>query len=204
MKYIEKENGIIIYQDENKKIEVSLKEETIWLDAHKMAYLFDVDRTVIVKHIKNIYKSGELEKDSTYAKIAQVAADGKRREMNVYNLDVIISVGYRVNSKRATQFRIWATNILKTYLSNDYVVNESKITQEKLKELENTIGFIKASIQTPSLKAEEVKGILEIIENYMSTWKWIREYDSGKSSRFAMATRERRQIFNKSYYTNDK
>ncbi|WP_026939647.1 virulence RhuM family protein [Hippea alviniae] len=107
------ENEILIYRDKDKKIEVSLKEETIWLDAHKMAYLFDVDRTVIVKHIRNIYKTGELNEESTCAKIAQVAKDGKRRIMNLYNLDVIISVGYRVNSKKATMFRIWATNVLK-------------------------------------------------------------------------------------------
>ena len=97
-------NELIIYHDKGKKIEVSLREETIWLDAHKIAYLFDVDRTVIVKHIRNIYKSGELDEKSTCAKIAQVAADGKRRKMNLYNLDVIISVGYRVNSKKATMF----------------------------------------------------------------------------------------------------
>ncbi len=112
---MEKEQ-IVIYQDEDRRIEVSLKEETIWLDAHKMAELFGVDRSVIVKHIRNIYKSGELIEDSTCAKIAQVAADGKVRKMNIYNLDVIISVGYRVNSKKATMFRIWATSVLKRYL----------------------------------------------------------------------------------------
>jgi death-on-curing family protein len=182
MKYIGKDDGIIIYQNKGKKIEVFLKKETIWLDAHKIAYLFDVDRTVIVKHIKNIYKSGELEKDSTCVKIAQVAADGKKRKMNLYNLNVIISVGYRVNSKRATQFRIWATNVLKTYLIQGYAVDENKITREKLKELENTVRFIKTAIHTPSLTAAEVKGILAIIENYTNTWKWIEEYDSGKIS----------------------
>jgi death-on-curing family protein len=123
-----------------------------------------------------------LEKDSTCVKIAQVAADGKKRKMNLYNLNVIISVGYRVNSKRATQFRIWATNVLKTYLIQGYAVDENKITREKLKELENTVRFIKTAIHTPSLTAAEVKGILAIIENYTNTWKWIEEYDSGKIS----------------------
>lgn len=86
-----------------------MREETIWLDAHKIAYLFDVDRTVIVKHIRNIYKRGELDEKSTCAKIAHIAVDSKRRKMNLYNLDVIISVGYRVNSKKATMFRtnVW-------------------------------------------------------------------------------------------------
>ncbi len=119
------ENQLVIFEDKDKKIEVQLKEETLWLDAHKLAELFDVDRTVIVKHIRNIYKSGELDEDSTCAKIAQVAADGKKRKMNFYNLDVIIAVGYRVNSKKATKFRIWATNVLKNYLIKGYVINET-------------------------------------------------------------------------------
>ncbi len=119
------ENQLVIFEDKDKKIEVQLKEETLWLDAHKLAELFDVNRTVIVKHIRNIYKSGELDEDSICAKIAQVAADGKKRKMNFYNLDVIIAVGYRVNSKKATKFRIWATNVLKNYLIKGYVINET-------------------------------------------------------------------------------
>lgn len=91
------------------EIKVTLKQNTVWLDAHLIAGIFDVDRTVIVKHIGNIYKTGELSQSATCAKIAQVAADGKTRQMNIFNLDVILSIGYRVNSKRATQFRIWAT-----------------------------------------------------------------------------------------------
>ena len=124
MKY---ENQLVIFEDRDKKIEVQLKEDTLWLDAHKIADLFDIDRTVVVKHIRNIYKSGELNENSTCAKIAQVAADGKRRKMNLYNLDVIIAVGYRVNSKKATQFRIWATNVLKNYLIKGYAINERRL-----------------------------------------------------------------------------
>jgi len=85
---------------------VQLKEETLWLDDHKTAELIGVDRTAVVKYIRNIYKTNELNKDSTCAKIAQIAADGKIRKMNLYNLDIIIAVGYSVNSKKATQFRI--------------------------------------------------------------------------------------------------
>ena len=173
-------NQLLIFEDKDKKIEVQLKEETLWLDAHKLAELFDVDRTVIVKHIRNIYKSGELDENSTCAKIAQVAADGKKRKMHLYNLDVIIAVGYRVNSKKATQFRIWATNVLKKYLIQGYVINEKKITSEKLKEIEETIKFIKENINTPSLSAKEAKGLLEIIEKYALVWRWIEEYDTGK------------------------
>lgn len=184
-------NQIIIFEDKDKKIEVQLKEETLWLDAHKLAELFDVDRTVIVKHIKNIYRAGELDENSTCAKIAQVASDGKKRKMNLYNLDVIIAAGYRVNSKKATKFRIWATNVLKNYLVKGYAVNEKKLTQEKLKELENTIKFIKENISTPLLNASEAKGLLEIIEKYALAWKWIEEYDTGKIE--AKITRKERK-----------
>ena len=171
---------LIIFQDKDKNIEVRLEKETLWLDAHKLAELFDIDRTVIIKHIRNIYKSEELDENSTCAKIAQVAADGKRRKMNLYNLDMIIAVGYRVNSKKATQFRIWATQVLKNYLIKGYALNEKKLTEERINEIEKTIKFIKENIRTPSLSAKEVKGLLEIIEKYALVWKWIEEYDTGK------------------------
>ena len=171
---------IVIYREKDKKIEVQLRQETLWLNAHQLAELFGVDRTVIVKHIRNIYKTNELNEDSTCAKIAQVAADGKKRIMHHYNLDVIIAVGYRVNSKKATEFRIWATQVLKKYLIKGYVINEKKLTEQSLKELEKAINFIKENIRTPSLSATEVKGLLELIERYASVWRWIEEYDTGK------------------------
>ncbi len=107
-----------------------------------------------------------------------VRVEGKRevkRKITYYNLDVIIAVGYRVNSKKATQFRIWATNVLKNYLIKGYAINEKRITQEKLKELENTIKLIKENINTPSLTSKEAKGLIEIIEKYALVWKWIEE-----------------------------
>jgi len=105
-------NEIIIYTtpDGKETFEVNLKKDTVWLDAHQLAKLFKRDRSVIVRHINNVYRINELDKKSTCAEIAQVAQDGKKRQMLIYNLDMIISVGYRVNSKRGTQFRIWATN----------------------------------------------------------------------------------------------
>lgn len=113
---------VIIYcsKDGKAELEVRVQEETVWLDAHQMALVFDIDRTVVVKHINNIYKDGELKPNSTCTKIAQVGPDGKLRERNFYDLDVVISVGYRVNSKRATQFRIWATSVLKDHLLKGY------------------------------------------------------------------------------------
>ncbi len=174
------ENEIVIYQDKDKKIEVSLKEETIWLTQKQISVLFDVDRSVVTKHIRNIFKTGELNEKSVCAIFAHTASDGKTYKTKFYNLDVIISVGYRVNSKKATMFRIWATNVLKNYLVKGYAINENKLTQERLKELENTIKLIKNTIYTSTLTASEVKGLLEIIEKYANTWKWIEEFDTGK------------------------
>lgn len=105
-----KKGEIVIYRSpQGPEIRVRLEKDTVWLDAHLIAKLFGVNRSAIVKHINNIYRTGELDRKSTCSILEQVAADGKIRKMNLYNLDVIISVGYRVNSKRATQFRIWAT-----------------------------------------------------------------------------------------------
>jgi len=177
-----KDESLVIYQDKDKQIEILLKEKTIWLDAHKIALLFDVQRPAVVKHISNIYKTGELNKNLTCSKMEQVAADGKKRKMNLYNLDVIIAVGYRVNSKKATQFRIWATNVLKKYLINGYVINQKKITQKKLEELENTIKFIKENVSKKELSSNEAKGLLEIIEAHTRTWSLFYFYDEGKLS----------------------
>ncbi len=143
-----KDAQIIIYKSDDGKIAVDalLREESIWLNAHQMAGLFEIDRSGIVKHIKNIYETGELDSKTTCAKIAQVAKDGKNRSMDFYNLDAIISVGYRVNSLRGTQFRIWATQRIKEYLTQGFTLNESKLKtgkpteyfdklQEKLREI---------------------------------------------------------------------
>lgn len=122
--------GIVLYQtaDGKAQIDVKLENDTVWLTQAQIALLYGVDRTVIAKHIGNIYKSAELIEDSTCAKIAQVQTEGKRtvtRQINYYNLDVIISVGYRVNSKNATQFRIWANTVLKDYLVKGYAVRNN-------------------------------------------------------------------------------
>ena len=177
------DNQLVIFEDRDKKIEVQLKEETLWLNLNQIAMLFEKDKSVISRHIKNIFKSGELEQDSTVAKFATVQIEGKRKVKRIieyFNLDVIIAVGYRVNSKKATQFRIWATNVLKNYLVKGYALNEKRLTEKKLAELENTIKFIKENINTPSLTAKEAKGLIELIERYALVWKWIEEYDTGK------------------------
>ena len=154
------------------EIQVSLNEETVWLDAHFIALLFDVKRPAIVKHIQNIYKSKELSKKSTCSILEQVAADGKKRKMNLYNLDVIISVGYRVNSSKATQFRIWATQRLKDYLVKGYAIN-----QKRLDELQQTVQLIQKSIGEET-NLPEAKGLLDIITQYTQSFVLLNQYDS--------------------------
>ncbi|MBC8346866.1 MAG: virulence RhuM family protein, partial [Candidatus Marinimicrobia bacterium] len=138
-----KENSIIIYKqkDNTPAIDVWLDKDTIWLDAHQISSLLGVNRPAIVKHIGNIYKSKELNKKSTCSILEQVAADGKVRKMNFYNLDMIISVGYRVKSNTATQFRIWATNTLRDHLVKGYTINEKRLQAQahKYQELKNSV-----------------------------------------------------------------
>ena len=131
---MENQGEIILYQpDKEVKLEVRLENETVWLSIDEMSQLFGRDISVIGKHIRNIFKEGELVKDSVWAKFAYTASDGKLYQVDYYNLDVIISVGYRVKSQRGTQFRQWANKVLKEYLLRGYSINQRlKDLEEKL------------------------------------------------------------------------
>jgi len=172
---------IIIYrtEDGSTTIEVSLQGDTVWLDAHQMADLFQRDRTVIVRHISNIYKTGELVPDGTCAKIAQVAKDGKTRVMDLYNLDMIISVGYRVNSLRGTQFRIWATGVLKDHLIRGYSVNEKRLWEQsaRLIELQETVNLMGRVVEGRELAGDEATGLLRVITDYSYALTLLDQYD---------------------------
>lgn len=148
-------SNLVVYNDGELELKVSVDSETIWLSAIQIAYLFSVNRPAIVKHIGNIYKDEELVENATCSILEQVAKDGKIRKINFYNLDIIISVGYRVNSKKATQFRKWATSILKNYIQNGYAINSHKITEQRLLSLENDMQFIKSKIKNNSLELKE-------------------------------------------------
>ena len=154
-------------------IQVTLDNESIWLDAHLIATLFNVKRPAIVKHIQNIYKANELTEGSTCSKMEQVANDGKIRKMNLYNLDMIISVGYRVNSAQATQFRQWATQRLKDYLVKGYAIN-----QHRLEQLNQIVNVIQQSGTTDSLQLTEVKGLLDILSSYTRSFVLLSQFDS--------------------------
>jgi len=168
---------IVIYEDGDVSLELSVEDKTIWLDANDIATIFDVNRPAIVKHIGNIYKSKELHKETTCSILEQVAKDGKKRKKNFYNLDMIISIGYRVNSKKATNFRKWATNILNQYLIKGYALNQKKLQQQKLNELNKTIALIKQGLTNQELTLTEAKGFVEIVGEYAKSWALLQGYD---------------------------
>ena len=152
------DNKFIIYQTEDgqTQIDVRLESDTVWLTQAQMAELFETDRTSIVRHINNIYKVEELDRESTCAKIAQVQVEGKRnvkRNIPYFNLDMIISVGYRVNSKRGVKFRQWANSVLKQYLVKGYAVNE-RIHKEQIGELRQLVVMLGRTIQNQSVMSE--------------------------------------------------
>ena len=140
---------VIVYDNGELELNVSIKNESVWLNRVQMAELFDRDIKTIGKHINNVFKEKELEKSSTVAKFATVQNEGGRevtRDIEYYNLDVIISVGYRVKSQRGVRFRQWATQILKQYITNGYVINSEKITHQRFKELEENVHNLNARL----------------------------------------------------------
>ena len=173
---------IAIYTSEDNTIslDVKLENETVWLTQSQMALLFDTDRTSILRHINNVYKIGELERVSTCAKIAQVRKEGKRhvtREIPYYNLDMIISVGYRVNSIRGTQFRIWANRILKDYIVNGYSINE-KIRIEHYNELKELVRLLAHTVHSQEkLTDEQSKGLFSVVSDYVYALDTLDRYD---------------------------
>lgn len=175
-------NDIIIYQTEDGeiKLDVKMDKETVWLTQAQMSDLFQTDRTAILRHINNIYKSQELESESTCAKIAQVRTEGKRnvtRYIPYYNLDMIISVGYRVNSKRGTQFRIWANKILKDYLIKGYAINQ-KIKLERYQELKDMVHILGNTLKNQEqLTSDQSKGLLAVVTDYVYALDTLDKYD---------------------------
>lgn len=172
---------IILYEsnDGQTKIDVRLENETVWLTLNQIAELFARDKSVISRHLKNIFTSKELEESSTVAKNATVQIEGNRevvRDVEYFNLDAIISVGYRVNSKRGTQFRQWATQRLKGYLVKGFALNERRL-QENLAELETAINSIKQIGKSEELKLSEAKGLLELISNYANSFILLNRFD---------------------------
>ena len=152
---------IVLYKDGEVELNVSLENETVWLNRHQMAELFDRDIKTIGKHINNIFKEGELQKDMVIAKFATTTKHGAIKDktqtklVEYYNLDVIISVGYRVKSQRGVAFRQWATKVLKEYIYNGFAINREKITQQRLLNLEKDVVYIKSQMQNNRLEYKQ-------------------------------------------------
>lgn len=174
---------ILIYKNSKNEvaIEVKLEQDTVWLTQSQIATLFGTQRPAITKHLNNIFKSGELDKNSVSSILEHTALDGKTYKTQFYNLDAIISVGYRVNSQRATQFRIWATNVLKQYLINGYAINEKRLleVQSKFNELQEAVLFFQRQSQKELLKGQEAE-ILTLLADYSKTLSLLEQYDKGK------------------------
>lgn len=175
-------NSIEIYrsQDGSIQLNVKLENDTVWLTQSQMAELFGVDRTSIVRHIRNIYKSEELDQNSTCAKNAQVRTEGNRsilREIPYYNLDMIISVGYRVNSKNATSFRRWATSVLKQYLIKGYAINQ-QIKLDRYNELKDVVRLMSRTVGLQEkVTSEEYGGLFNVISDYVYALDTLDHYD---------------------------
>lgn len=170
---------IVIYQTKDGKtsIDVKLENETVWLTQAQMADLFQKDRTVIGRHINNVYREGELERDITCAKFAHMGSDNDQQyETAVYNLDVIISVGYRVKSQRGTQFRIWANKILKDYLIKGYAINQ-QVKAAQLADLKSTVRLLSDVIEHKQLTLDEANGLLRVITDYTYGLDTLDKYD---------------------------
>lgn len=193
---------IEIFQSSTGEIEFrgDIEHETVWASLDQIAKLFNRDKSGISRHIKNIYKSEELEEKATVAKIATVQVEGSRevtRYIDYYNLDIILSVGYRVDSKEATHFRKWSSSILKKYLINGYAVNEKKLTQTKelLSNLKATIEFLS------SKEIEQEKEILHLLKTYTKTLSLLESYDKssiedfeGKKTSYLLAYDEAKDV----------
>ncbi|MCQ2581638.1 MAG: virulence protein RhuM/Fic/DOC family protein [Alphaproteobacteria bacterium] len=177
-------NQIAIYIAENgqTQIDVRVQDDTVWLNQEQMSLLFNTDRSAITKHIKNIIQDCELAENATCAKIAQVQKEGNRtitRNVNYYNLDMILSVGYRVKSKTATQFRIWATKTLKDYLLQGYVVNQKMLSEQKSKMLmlQKTIDLMTRSIENQTSNLDQAQQVSRVLNDFVQGLNLLDDFD---------------------------
>lgn len=174
---------IEIYQTKDKRIEVKFEGDSVWLTQKQIASVFGTEIPAINKHITNILKTGELKVLSTVSKMEIVQTEGMRkvtRKVEHYNLDMIISIGYRVNSQKATRFRIWATDVLKNHLVNGYTLNEKRLSQlvQNMQQLEQAVKVFRQIGDADKLNESEAKGLLEIITNYTQSFILLNQFDS--------------------------
>lgn len=195
------EKELIIYEskDGRMKLSVNLDGETIWLTQQDIAALFGVNVPAVSKHIKHIYTDGELKEKGTLSTMETVRKEGKRsvkRTVETYSLDMILSIGYRVNSKRATQFRIWSTQVLRQHLLKGYTLNKSRLEGARHDELKAAVHLIKQTMQRKELTGDESQGLLKVITDYAQTWSMLDQFDKEE---LASPTGQRGSRFQFSY-----
>jgi prophage maintenance system killer protein len=175
------DDQIIIYQTPNGEtsLDVKLDHDTVWLSLNQLTALFERDKSVISRHLKNIFTEDELDRNSVVAKNATTAQDGKTYDVEYYNLDAVISVGYRVNSKRGTQFRIWANKILKEYLVKGYAINEQRLKEqtEQFNSLKQTVNLLGNILKNKELTSDEATGLLKVVTDYSYALDILDKYD---------------------------
>jgi len=177
---MKQEHGeIIIYQAEDGQtaLAVQLADETVWLNQAQMAELFQRDQSVLSRHIRNVFTDGELDETSNMQKM-HIA--GSAKPVALYSLDVIISVGYRVKSQRGTQFRIWATKVLKQHLVKGFTTNERRLAEKGLAEMEQTIALLARTLIRHEPLSEEGRAVLEVVGRYAKTWSLLLQYDEDR------------------------
>ena len=168
-------NQIAIYQSETGAVDVRLDGDTVWLTQEQMTQLFGRERSVITKHIRNVFKEGELEEKSNVQNLHIPRSD---KPVRLYNLDVIISVGYRVKSPQGVQFRQWATRLLREHLTRGYTLNQQRL-QTNAAELQAALELVRKAAQTPELTADTGRGLVDIVTRYAHTFLWLQRYDEG-------------------------
>lgn len=179
----ESQSPIIIYEDANQAVEVRLDAnlQTVWLTQRQLADIFDTSTDNVSLHLKNIYADGELDENATTEDSSVVRQEGQRqvrRQVRHYNLDAIISVGYRVNSRRAVQFRQWATRILRDHLTQGWTLNRQRLEANAC-ELEAALALVRKAAQSPALDARSGRGLVDIVSRYAQTFLLLQRYDEG-------------------------
>ena len=200
------DNSIVIYKTSNNQIDVEIdyKNDTLWLNVEKISDLFEKDRSTVQRHIKNIYKEGELEQGATCAFFAQVQKEGSRnvtRQIPYYNLDVILAVGYRVSSKVATDFRKWATGVLKQYLVSGYAINEKRLAekQEQIEVLRNSLNLLTRSIASQAKNINDAQNLAKVLEIFAKGLDLLDDYDNKTLATKGLTKREAVKISKDEY-----
>lgn len=175
---------VLIYETESgqTQVDVRLDADTVWLSLNQMTELFGRDKSVISRHLRNIFQEGELVRDAVVAFIATTAADGKTYQVDYFNLDTIISVGYRVNSTQATRFRQWATRTLREHLVQGYTLNSIRLAERGISEAQQAIELLARTLNNQALVNDTGREVLELVVRYAKTWRLLLEYDEDRLS----------------------